>query len=105
MRRNMPVGSRIPFAVIDAVDNAAELEAALGQHTLEAAAKVVRLNLPRIAGADSAEPIGEDNAGLQVVEMIEVFKLLPVEQPPGKTGRFKQVFGKSALVSQVVQCE
>ena len=63
------------------------------------------LNLLGVARADGVEPVGEDQAGLQQVQIAEELHLLPVEVFPVQPGQQHVPVPEHALIGHVVDRE
>src|SRR5260370_5890409 len=89
----MPIRRGVPHAVIDAVDDAGQPVAPLVQDPLQTMTVVGRLDLLRVRRADGAEVVGEDEAGLEAIELAVELQLMVVEQAPAQAGE-RQVPGR-----------
>ena len=89
--------------IVDAVDDAEELLAALAQKPLQMLAVVVVLNLLGVGLADGRYVVGIDDAGLHKVDRIEELKIAVVEILPVKPEHIRHdILGEDPLIFQVV---
>ena len=65
----MPVVFGIPFGVVNAVHDAAEVRGARSQQGVQAEAELGRLDLSRIAVADGVNCVRKNNPALQQVDI------------------------------------
>ena len=80
--RQKRVMRRIPFIVIHAVENAQELFLPPAQKPVQAAAEFLRGDFARIARADRRDDVGENDAGLQAIQMAVKFRAFHGEKIP-----------------------
>ena len=100
------VGEGVEGLGVDAVYDAAELVAAGGEYALQTLAEVRGADLVGVAGADGAQPVGEDAAGLQegaaAVELHELGREVPVLDAQQVAEKLK---AELALIGDVVDGE
>src|SRR5260370_13552101 len=101
----MLVGCRAPNAIISDVDDADQLVAAPRQQSLQPAAKVGRLDLPRVGRTDRGESAGADETALEKVDFAVKLQPLHVKQPLRQAEQRQVEVPEQALVSKVVYRE
>ncbi len=94
-----------PGVVIDAVDDAGQLPAGLGEHAVHAATVVGRLDLTGVGRADGVEQVAEDDAGLEEVDVPVELELARVEEPPVEAEQAHVPVPEHALKGDVVDGE
>src|SRR5205823_3721705 len=87
----------IPGRVIDAVDDAEQAVAATQEDALQAATVIGRLDLTGVGRADRRQHVGENEAGLEEVDVAVEFELVGIEQLPGKAEQRQVEVPKRAL--------
>ncbi len=92
----------IPLVVIHPVDNAGQFGLALQQDAVKAAAVVRSLNLPGISGTNGCQRIGEDQTGLEKVQLAVKLQLPIVEESPIQTGQLHVPVPKQPLIGEVM---
>ncbi len=101
----MWIGRRVPFLIVDAIEDAEEIAATLPQNALKAVAKLGCLDLLGVLAADGSDGVRVDNAAFQKVHCVVVFKLVEGEHVPGQQQFFHRLRRKPALITGVVDCE
>ena len=76
VRRDVRVGGRVPLVVVAPVDDARRACRARPPGALQPAAELGRLDLAGVGRADGVDRVGEDDAGLQEVEMAVELQLV-----------------------------
>ena len=104
-RGKVAVVGGIPGVDVDAVGDARQLVAMVGDDRVEAEGVLGRLDLGGVGAADRGHPIGEDQAGLEEVELLIVLELHRVEQRPVEAGQLEIEVPERALVGDVVDRE
>src|SRR5262249_19551935 len=99
------VRGRIPDGIIGAVDDAGEPAAALAEDALQAVAEIGGLDFLGVARTDGGDPVGEDDAGLEEVELPVELELAKVEQLPVEAAQRKLRRAKQALIGNVMNRE
>src|SRR5438132_332514 len=74
----------IPDALIDAIDDSKKVLPSRGQHALQPAAVVGRLNLLGVTWADGVEEVRVDDARLEETDLPVEFEMFVGKQPPWK---------------------
>src|SRR5262245_24327466 len=102
--REIPVGLRVPYVVIDSVQNADQAAAALAQQPVEVGAELRSLNLPRVFRADGRDGGRKIDARFhrvrRIVELHPVLINIPAES------EFEhKIRVEGSLISQVVDRE
>lgn len=93
---------RIPFFVINTVEDALQIGLPLAQHAIEAATQFLRRNLARISRADGGDGVSKDNPGFQAVAQTVKLNALWAEVAPRQIRKLKLVRGEKSLISQVM---
>src|SRR5262245_62553862 len=101
----MAVGSWVPLAVVDAVENSQHPRVPGSDHAVEAVAVFGRPNLTRVFLADGSDCVGKNNSPFKEIDPTEEFEVgrrkisrLQIEQRPKRCR-------KNSLISDVVNCE
>jgi len=107
VRRQQRIGCRVPFAVVDAVQDPAQVARAPAQHALQAEPELpARLDLARVRGAHGGHHVGEQDADLHEVHAAVVFeRAVREERGARKAGEPEHPRVDDALVAQVVDRE
>ncbi len=101
----MAVGLRVPRVVVDAVEDADDVAAAVAQRAVEALAPLRRLDLAGVARRDRGHEGGVVDAALEEVEVVERLQAAGVELAPGELRLVVLGPGEPALVRHVVDGE
>ena len=94
--------ARIPFPVVDSVENAAQVGGPVSENAVEAAAVFRVENLPAVRGADRIETVGVNQAAFEKIDRVEEFQLFRGEFFPAQPAQRQQLLVVNALIGQIV---
>src|SRR4051812_29572817 len=102
MRRQIPVGRRIPGLRVDAVQDSDIAIAFRGEHPVEPCTKGRRQRFFGIGRTDGRREVAETDSGLQEAELAPELSAFDGKHAPVKTERWHRLPRKETLIRQVM---
>src|SRR5438105_2297760 len=102
---NVWIASRIPLIVIDSVQNADDVIAAVPEDAVETKPEFRRLNFASVARADGRNQPAEHQAAFEVTDSAPVLEGIDAHQIPPETEARQPARIEDALVGEIVDGE
>ena len=100
--RDMRVVTRVPFAVVAAVENTVQLARLRAQQPVEPGAELGRLDFLRVARTHGGNGVRENDPGFHEIHVAVVFQELRLHQPAVQCELGELAGGKPSLIVEIV---